>query len=275
MDFDRSKEHDLQDLQERVVRITEAVYRTTDVFSDVEPLKWALRSSAVEIVNMITSGSRHDYNRATILVKAMMLKLHLAASGAFVARANFDVLERAYHDLEARLGELSRDTIALPTSSPLSIEKLLDMPIKDKNEKKVSDTVSESRMSVITKSSSISFSQEEAVVDRSAGHTVRPASVRQPAQSGVVDPQPTKRAEREDAPKRKYALKVSGGGVDRKNVIVELLRGRGPSSVGDLAQLIGMSISEKTIQRDLNALAEAGVLGREGEKRWRRYFIAQ
>jgi hypothetical protein len=249
MDFDHSKEQDLQELQERVIRITEAVYRTTDVFSDVEPLKWALRSSAVEVVNMVTSGSRHDHSRAVNLVKAMMLKLRLAASGAFVARANFDVLERAYRDLEARLGELSRDTISLPTPPPLSIEKLLDIPIKDNKTDIMSDKMSETDSELITNNHAVSFSKE------ASNHPLAA-----PAHSSVIQ-------------KRVYAPRASGGGSDRKNALVELLRGRGPSSVGDLIQVIGMSVSEKTIQRDLNALADAGVLGREGEKRWRRYFI--
>ncbi len=270
MDFNPSKEPDLQDLQERVVRITEAVYRTTDVFSDVEPLKWALRSSAVEVVNMITSGSRHDYNRATTLVKAMMLKLHLAASGAFVARANFDVLERAYHDLEERLGELNRDTLALSPSAQLSIENLLDVPIKDNN-KQMSNNMSEKSSLSITETTSVSFSNEGRI--DSGFHQGKPTTQ---VTSSVSAEKDLERSDgKQEAAKKKYTPRsTSSNGAERKNAIVELLRGRGPSSVGDLVHLIGMSISEKTIQRDLNALADAGVLGREGEKRWRRYFIS-
>jgi len=60
---------------------------------------------------------------------------------------------------------------------------------------------------------------------------------------------------------------------ERQGTIFGLIKERGASSVGDLTKLLGVSLSEKTIQRDLNAMAEAGILKREGEKRWRRYFL--
>ena len=61
--------------------------------------------------------------------------------------------------------------------------------------------------------------------------------------------------------------------TDRKSVIVSALKTSGPSSVSDVARLFNGTIGEKTVQRELNGLVEVGVIKKEGEKRWRRYFI--
>lgn len=81
-----------ENLKEKALKITEALYRTTDLFSDAEPLKWALRETALEIM----STDHGNMARMEKLVKNMFLKLELASSGAFVSRANFEVLAKAY-----------------------------------------------------------------------------------------------------------------------------------------------------------------------------------
>jgi broad-specificity NMP kinase len=60
---------------------------------------------------------------------------------------------------------------------------------------------------------------------------------------------------------------------DRKSVIISALKGGGPSNVSEVAKLFNGTIGEKTVQRELNGLVEVGVIKKEGEKRWRRYFL--
>jgi len=43
--------------------------------------------------------------------------------------------------------------------------------------------------------------------------------------------------------------------------------------IKDITSLIG-DYSEKTVQRDLVALVKAGVLKKEGERRWSKYMLA-
>ncbi len=61
--------------------------------------------------------------------------------------------------------------------------------------------------------------------------------------------------------------------TERKNTLFSALKERGASSVGDLSRIFNGSIGEKTIQRELNAMAAVGMIKKEGDKRWRRYFI--
>ncbi|QQG42508.1 MAG: hypothetical protein HYW15_03310 [Candidatus Giovannonibacteria bacterium] len=84
-----------ENLKEKALKITEALYRTTDLFSDAEPLKWALRENALEIMG----ADAGDIARMERMAKSMLLKLELASSGTFISKANFEVLTKAYSEL--------------------------------------------------------------------------------------------------------------------------------------------------------------------------------
>lgn len=83
------------EVKERALKIAEAVYRTTDLFSDAEPLKWSLRQAALEIMSI----SHQDIGRLESLIKNILLKLELSSSGTFVFRVNYDVIKREYSNL--------------------------------------------------------------------------------------------------------------------------------------------------------------------------------
>lgn len=105
-----------EELKQRVLKITEALYRTTDLFSDAEPLKWSLRKEALEVLNV----HPQDVLRMEELVKALTLKLDLASSGTFISKTNFEVIKRAY-------GEFLSNTVSLRESYESLF--LLDKPV--------------------------------------------------------------------------------------------------------------------------------------------------
>ena len=65
------------------------------------------------------------------------------------------------------------------------------------------------------------------------------------------------------------ALKKNG----RQSVILNLLKKKGEIMIKDVSPLIE-GVSEKTIQRELLTLVKSGILRKEGEKRWSKYFLA-
>lgn len=66
---------------------------------------------------------------------------------------------------------------------------------------------------------------------------------------------------------------VGGGDVhDRRERIKTILEARGESTIKDIAEIV-TDVSEKTIQRELNAMIEEGVVKRQGERRWSKYYI--
>ena len=198
--------------KERALQITEALYRTTELFSDAEPLKWSLRQNALDILN---SGEQ-DLGKVEGLMKSLFLKLELASSGTFISKINFDVLKREYSNLLSKM-----------LSYKDGYQALLD---------NISRPIETKQISENNKTES--------------------------AQSGKKLPT-----------KEPSYISHGEAGNERSGIIVNALKDKGPSSIGDLVGVFGSAISEKTIQRELNALVNAGTIKKEGEKRWRRYFI--
>lgn len=202
----------IDEIKQRALKITEALYRTTDIMFDAEPLKWSLRNNAIEIMNIVSNldsgGQSRDIEKLNSLVRNLFLKLELASSGTFISKMNFEVLQREY----SMLGDYVRKQ-----EQPLLLEY--------RTEESVTDTVSDKNIS----------DKIETV----------PEMVEK-----KIEPDP-----------------------DRKAVIVSALQNNSRSSVSDIARLFNGTIGEKTVQRELNALVEVGAIKKEGEKRWRRYFL--
>lgn len=72
---------------------------------------------------------------------------------------------------------------------------------------------------------------------------------------------------------RKSQGHLSDKGGDRREAILSILKAKGPSYIKDISTVI-RDVSEKTIQRELQALVEAGKVTRTGERRWTTYAIA-
>lgn len=205
---------DIANLKDRALKITEALYRTTDIMFDGEPLKWSLRQSALEIMNIVSglNPSRvNEANKLDNLIRSLFFKLELASSGTYISKMNFDVLKREYSFLNNNVLEQVKTPI------------LLDIPMY-RTKLDVSDKV---------------------------------------IMSDMVEEKP-----KQEPPEAKK-LEES----DRKSVIVSALKNSGPSSISDVARLFNGRIGEKTVQRELNSLVGVGIIKKEGEKRWRRYFL--
>ena len=106
---------------------------------------------------------------------------------------------------------------------------------------------------------------------RRAGREVSPQSSRAPKPPRAAHQLVHKKPVSSDLPVKD--IKDTNKGHGRKDVILEVMRQRGGSaSIKDVSTLI-RDVSEKTIQRELQALIEAGVLRKEGERRWSTYYI--
>jgi len=59
---------------------------------------------------------------------------------------------------------------------------------------------------------------------------------------------------------------------DRRETILSVIKSKHKVSIKDISTLI-RGVSEKTIQRELSALIEAGIVRKEGERRWSTYSL--
>lgn len=60
---------------------------------------------------------------------------------------------------------------------------------------------------------------------------------------------------------------------DRREAVVSVIQSKGKVSIKDISTLI-RGVSEKTIQRELAALIDSGIVVKEGERRWSTYSLA-
>jgi DeoR/GlpR family transcriptional regulator of sugar metabolism len=60
---------------------------------------------------------------------------------------------------------------------------------------------------------------------------------------------------------------------DRRDAVLSVIQNKGSVSIKDISTLI-RGVSEKTIQRELGALIESGVVVKRGERRWSTYSLA-
>ncbi len=61
--------------------------------------------------------------------------------------------------------------------------------------------------------------------------------------------------------------------LERRDAIRSILSSKGPSYIKDISTLI-RDVSEKTIQRELQAMIEGGEITKQGERRWTVYALA-
>lgn len=94
-------------LKDKIKKLTEAVYRVSDLYPDQEPLKWSLRDSAVHIyINLYRfldfNGARNSKALEEIIgsLSGIIHTLDLASLGGFISDVNFDILKREYSRLK-------------------------------------------------------------------------------------------------------------------------------------------------------------------------------
>lgn len=59
---------------------------------------------------------------------------------------------------------------------------------------------------------------------------------------------------------------------DRRTRIATILEAKGEATIKDISDIIS-DVSEKTVQRELNAMIDEGKVQRQGERRWSRYIL--
>src|SRR3990167_2232982 len=91
----------------RLTRLTEALYRVTDLMSDQEPLKWSLRGKALFVLKLAWKGrsgaifkSRVEvHERIASVISELLHLLEIASATAHISRINFEVLSREYQSV--------------------------------------------------------------------------------------------------------------------------------------------------------------------------------
>lgn len=258
---------------EHAQKITEALYRITDVFPDREPLKWYLRKEGLLIFRIFlkiedsTIYERIKYiDKTERIIPHMISALELSSLGTFISRTNFEVLSREYNILLDFIKD-KRDELVPDPIKQLSVRPIADR-IKDDNEK--NNVGKESEYSLPGALYEEKNKKDIFLEGKEKNNT------RQHFYSSVnkIDQNFDKSEGIEQEPATSEEKNhFSSGFLDRRGKILSIIRERGEVSVSDVALRFG-GISEKTIQRDLVSLTDSGMIRKYGDKRWRRYVLS-
>jgi hypothetical protein len=264
-------------VSDRARRITEALYRVTDLFSDEEPVKWLLRNDAVKIFSRLSALGDNslsvrvkDIENASQVISRMLHSLELASSGAFISHINFEVLKREYAALKEFLGAntevlLPQPQVDLKDALPMPqiTSPYQPLPIAECN------IASEESVKVLNKNVHEKATPQLEVFDEDGTNPGKsaPLAVKKITMEAAVA------AVRE--PKKITNIGImeqdNEARLARQKKIMDFVKNNGWVGVGDVSVVFAKSISEKTIQRELMAMADAGILRKAGDKRWRRY----
>jgi hypothetical protein len=225
----------------KIERLVTAIYMLTSFFDDKEPMKWSLR----ELGNGLLSAKNSSQHVASI-----MSMLTVAKHTGLISDMNFDIVHKEFANLLPSLPEL-RAVLQNDETSEISSERKADLPA----------TPPASSLYI---SSSVASKPQELLPE------VKDKIVSEESAVSPLYPE-----ERED--RNKKALKDFGVVAVKKNsrqsIIINLLKRKKEIMIKDVSPLID-GVSEKTIQRELLAMVQAGILNKTGEKRWSRYTLA-
>ncbi len=247
-------------------KLTSALYMITGLVKDSEPLKWAIRDSALELLAAGLSfaganpGDRNLFGKD--LSSAMLRTLSMLEVGArsrIISDMNCAIMRREF---EMLLKDIRTDEAGAPGTLILS-ETFFSVPRGETAPRtEVALPFSETAAPLVKKPE-----------DDSKGHKsfIQPKAPSAPREVGEV--------EKSVAPTDRRGPALSAPRIKDKNrqeLIVATLRKykNRKLSIKDFAQVI-TGCSEKTIQRELLELVERGVLKKEGERRWSTYYLGE
>lgn len=279
-------------------KLVTALYLVTDLMEDTEPIKHGLRKNAVALLSSMNSLAQLDVKDRVIELK-MSLKavteitslLHVAVTTGIVSHMNGEILMEGFRSLQLVLekkqpiftkemlhveneesleGEGSFSTAVNSTSydalTPLTIARLHESPqdlrrtqeslrqaqLLSKVENKGQNKEASIKDNNDNKKDIIKDINEEKQDEKPSTHSILMEHVARPVSTLASSFQMKKLSRREQI----LALFVRGVDV----------------SIKDIAARI-KGCSEKTIQRELNALLYDNIIERIGEKRWSRYIL--
>jgi hypothetical protein len=254
-------------LKNKMDKIAAAIHMVTDCIEDNEPIRFKLRSLAVELASeshefIYTPARDRGFIFADIEVVAteIMSFVSIARSVRIISEMNADILlrelsantERMRAWTETGFYEVENSDFAQPRT-PVSFTL-------DETHFKTDQSRQRNQISDATKQQLSAESKNEKTTP-SADFSKGQKAATMPATMKV-------RQETEDNKKFDFAVKLN-----RRNTILKIIKDKKEVTIKDISNLIA-DVSEKTIQRELITLVSEGVLKKVGEKRWSKYMLA-
>lgn len=256
-------------------KLVSALYLITGFFKEDEPVRSKLRELGTNLLSesvLIKDGSSAQRDRAVQTVHALVLEitalLEVARQAGMMTEMNYNIVNKEF--------ALLLESISHPESAfegGLSTLKPAFFGVEKKSV--------ESRPVTPAAQNDVHEETKDKTVEVPESRYLPPVEeVRQSVQyekSASPEAQPNRQIYTPDVRPEPKMLKDFGAVAVKKNsrqsVIINLLKRKKEIMIKDVSPLIH-GCSEKTIQRELLAMVQSGILKKEGEKRWSRYSLA-
>jgi hypothetical protein len=257
-------------LFKKTQKLVSALYLITGFFKDEEPVKWKLRSLGSALLSESVSlkdGSISQKDKAIQGVRILVLEvtalLEVARQSGMITEMNYEIITKEFNlllnsmshsdhvfeqgvsTLKQEFFRVSREERKAPETSHVQVQVMEKDKQKEVFESRYLPPLSEIRKSVQEDRTNRNNSMD-------VGHNTA------------------------DSKKDPKLLKEFGAVAVKRNsrqsIIINLLKRKKEIMIKDVSPLIH-GCSEKTIQRELQAMVHSGILHKEGEKRWSRYSL--
>lgn len=255
-------------------KLASAIYLITSFFSDQEPMKWRLRSLASDLVSLslyLKDNFSRERELAGLEMRGVILEsttlLAVTRNAGLISDMNYEIIHKELLKYLNSLGlpsglveeggntVFSPNFFSLESSTVKEGEQELPKLEKDKTPESPASVSKRMLPEPVKKHEDKSRELEEGYLGR------------------VEDLVQNVRNTEKRAKNLKDFGAVSVKKNVRRSVIINLLKRKKEVMIKDISPLIH-GCSEKTIQRELLAMVKAGILNKQGEKRWSRYSLA-
>ncbi len=232
-------------------KISTAVYMVTDFSNDSEPLKWVLRTAALDLLGTVRKVASLAHDPHSVLGDEVVRTVEQINSLLLIA---------------STIGIVSEMNATILTSE---LQKIQTEIVRLYGDKKVSVVSHTGYANIVLTPELFTVDSPDPIlpVSFNKGQEIYKGQKQEPIQSQNKTAADNKKQESFSG-KNVIGIKIA-----RRNDVLNVIKSKGKVSIKDIS-LILKDISEKTIQRELLALVSSGVLKKEGEKRWSTYRIA-
>lgn len=263
-------------IAKKAERLVTALYLVTDLIDNNEPIKNKLRGSAVTLLSSMNALAQHDikdkmslYTSSLMSVTEIISMLHVALTAGMISDMNGTLLTNGFRVLQ----------MILEKRQPSLTSEMLYV---DREELLYDNTPIHS---------GITSTSYDAITPRTLSHsTPHSKGDNEPSRKNLFKGQYETNTKRQVEPTLIMPVSVApvrplgskdGMGLassfqtrkqSRRDQILALFVKGVDVSIKDIASRI-KGCSEKTIQRELNALLYDNIIERIGEKRWSRYVL--
>ena len=258
-------------------RLATALYLVTSFLSDTEPMKARLRTLSLELVSgaaNVRYGSVRDTEarvleniRANISETLSLLELSFIAG--IISEMNFSILKREYTALRDKI-EIKRTSRESHTDTILG-ESFFGSSFAEESREESRGATPRVERPVFEKD----YTQKATHVSK--GHSDSSAQeilkTTQSAASETKEKISTTEKKLLAPEARSQPQVFDVARESRRTRVLKLIKDKREVTIKDITNHFP-ELSEKTIQRELIALVESGILKKTGERRWSRYAIA-